>query len=168
VPPCAAAGLATMGPRSDDLKVIHRKIDNRQMSREQKWNQQRENWVTYYTRWERVPASSSHYQEEQRVGRWQSRQRAAHRHGTMTQERQDILETIQGWTWNSDPFDTQRNNWIAQTTRLGRAPSKRSTDVDEKKAAHWRSNQMQMCNMGRMSRERMDQLDNTPGWTWFS
>jgi len=57
----------------------------------------------------------------------------AHKKGTLSQERQDILETLQGWSWNSDSFDTQRNNWIAQTTRLGRAPSKRSTDVNEKK-----------------------------------
>jgi len=168
VPPCPETGLAAVGPRSDDLKVIHRKIDNRQMSREQKWNQQRENWVTYYTRWERPPASSSHYQEEQKAGRWQSRQREAHKKGTLPQERQDILQAMIGWTWNLDPFDTQRNNWIAQTTRLGRAPSKRSTDVNEKKAAHWQSNQRHMCNIGRMSRERMDQLDNTLGWTWFA
>jgi hypothetical protein len=30
MPSCAEAGPATMGPRSDDLKVTHREIDNRQ------------------------------------------------------------------------------------------------------------------------------------------
>jgi hypothetical protein len=138
------------------------------MSREQTWNHHRENWVTQYNRWGRPPASSSHYLEERKAGRWQSRQRMAHKKGTLSQERLDILETTAGWSWDSDPFDTQRQNWIAQTTRLGRAPSRKSTNVHEKQAAHWESNQRQACNRGRMCHERTDMLQNTPGWTWFS
>jgi hypothetical protein len=166
VSPRPAAGPSPMGPRPNDLKVTHRR--DCQMSREQKWNQHRENWVTQYNRWRRPPASSSHYLEERKAGRWQSRQRMAHNKGTLSQERQDILETTAGWSWDSDPFDTQRQNWIAQTTRLGRAPSRNTTDVNEKQAAHWRSNQIQMFNRGKMTQEHTDQLDNTPGWTWFS
>jgi len=92
----------------------------------------------------------------------------AHKKGTLPQERLDILETTSGWSWDSDPFDTQRQNWIAQTTRLGRAPSRNSTDVHEKQAAHWRSNQMQMFNKGKVRYEHVDLLHNTLGWTWFS
>ena len=136
------------------------------MSREQKWNQHLENWVTQYNRWERPPASSSHYQEERRAGQWQSKQRMAHKQGTLSQEHYDILQTTPGWTWDSDPFDTQRMNWIAQYTRLGRAPSRTSTDVHETKAAHWQSNQRQMFNTGRIPHERMESLQSTPGWTW--
>jgi hypothetical protein len=138
------------------------------MSREQKWNRQRENWVTQYNRWERTPSTSSHYLEERKAGRWQSRQRMAHNKGTMSQERQDILETTAGWSWDSDPFDMQRQNWMTQYTQLGRYPSRKSTDVHEKQAAHWRSNQMQMFNRERMHQERVDLLHRTPGWTWFA
>ena len=168
VPPCATSGLATVVPRSDDLKVTYMEIDNYHMSREQKWNQQREHWIAQYYRWERAPASSSHYQEEKKAGQWQSRQRMAHTKGALSQERLDILETTAGWKWDSDPFDTQRMNWIAEYTRLGRAPSRTSTDLHEKKAAHWQSNQRQLCNTGRMSHERIESLQSIPGWTWFS
>ena len=164
--PRPAPSLATVGPRSDDLKVTHREIDNYRMSREQKWNHHRENWVTQYNRWGRPPASSSHYLEERKAGRWQSRQRMAHKKGTLSQERLDILETTAGWIWDSDPFDTQRQNWIAQMTRLGRSPSRTSTDVHEKQAAHWENNQRQLFNKGRMRYEHVDSLHNTLGWTW--
>ena len=168
VSPCAAPSPATMGTRSDDLKVTYMEIDNYHMSREQKWNQHLENWVTQYNRWGRPPASSSHYLEERKAGRWQSRQRMAHKKGMLPQERLDILENTAGWIWDSDPFDTQRQNWIAQTTQLGRAPSRTSTDLHEKQAAHWENNQRQMFNKGRMRDEHVDSLHNTPGWTWFS
>jgi len=64
------------------------------------WEEQRNLWVTVYTKIQKYPSHISKDPEEKRAGIWQSTQRAAYKKATLSQERINELDAIPGWTWS--------------------------------------------------------------------
>jgi len=64
-------------------------------------------------------------------------------------------------------FDTQLDHWKTQYAKKGnRKPSQNSKDPEEKRAGTWQSMQRQLYKKGKMSTDRIQCFNDTPGWTW--
>ena len=87
----------------------------------------------------------------------------------MTQERIAKLNATEGWTWEEeDSFEINLENWIYQYQKLGKYPSYKSTNPEEKRAGGWQSNMRKNYKNKEncMTQERIDKLNNTDGWAW--
>ncbi len=137
-----------------------------------KWNEQLTNWIEQYNKLGRNPYQTSKDKDERRAGQWQTDQRKYYKnnnHNRMTKERIDKLNKTLGWKWEEDDtWSEQLENWKIQVKELGRLPSQASENEDEKRAAKWQSHQKQYYknNDTRMTKERIDKLNNTVGWKW--
>ena len=133
------------------------------------WNLQLENWVAMYKKLDRKPSHGSRDPDEKKVGSWQNWQRQYYRNGKLSQERIKILNETSNWTWEEDdPWPIQYKKWIAIYHKLGKKPSTHSKDSDEKQTASWQNWQRQHYQQGKLSKERIEILNNTPNWTWSS
>jgi hypothetical protein len=133
------------------------------------WEEQRNNWVTVYTKIQKYPSQISKDPEEKRAGIWQSIQRAAYKKGTLTQERINKLEVTHGWEWGREKtyiWEEQKQTWITQYNKLQKTPSTKSKETDEKRAGEWQSTQRKAKKQGTLSPERVAELEAIPGWTW--
>jgi hypothetical protein len=127
-----------------------------------------DHWKTQYVnKGNKKPSQISKDPEEKRAGTWQSIQRQMYKKGTLSAERIQFLNDTPGWTWEYDPFPAQLDHWKTQYVNKGnKNPSQHSKDPEEKRAGQWQSNQRQMYKNGKLSTERIEALNNTPGWTW--
>jgi superfamily II DNA or RNA helicase len=136
------------------------------------WEQQKQNWVTQYTKLQRYPSPLSKDSEEKRAGAWQGKQRTAYNKGTLSEETITELEDISGWAWNSgwawdsDTWEQKKLNWITLYNTLQRTPLPSSNENDEKKAGQWQQTQRVAKKNGKMPPERIMALEEIPGWTW--
>jgi ubiquinone/menaquinone biosynthesis C-methylase UbiE len=68
-----------------------------------------------------------------------------------------------------EKWEARRLEWVAMYEKLGRCPSTTATDLDEKRAFIWQSNQRRLHVRNKLNLERIIQLENselTPGWSW--
>ena len=136
------------------------------------WEQQKQNWVTQYTKLQKTPSQKSKDPEETRAGVWQIKQRTAYNKGTLLEERIKELDAIPGWAWDSgwaldsDTWEQKKLNWITLYNTLQRTPLPSSKENDEKKAGQWRQTQLVAKKNGKMPLERIMALEAIPGWTW--
>jgi superfamily II DNA or RNA helicase len=135
------------------------------------WEISLQNWITQFIRLCRSPIYHSDDNDEKKAGSWQSVQRRQYKekNAVMTPDRIQILESTPGWTWGvEDSWNIRRQEWIVHYQRLERNPSYSSKDKDEKCAGNWQSQQRDNYKNKRtcMTRERIQILESTPGWTW--
>jgi hypothetical protein len=132
------------------------------------WEEQKQNWITQYTKLQKAPSQISKETDEKRAGQWQSRLRTSKKNGTMSTERSAVLEAIPGWEWDSDTWEEQKQNWITQYEKLQRTPSPISKETDEKRAGQWQTRQRTSKKEEALSTERSAELEAIPGWEWDS
>jgi hypothetical protein len=130
------------------------------------WPEQKQHWVTQYTRLGRCPSHSCKDKEEMRAATWQDNQRKHYKKGILSQERTDELEHLDGWVWDKNKWETQKQHWITQQERLQKSPSESSKDPEEKRAGQWRSDQRKHYRQGTLSQVRIDDLEAIDGWAW--
>jgi hypothetical protein len=65
-------------------------------------------------------------------------------------------------------FEENREQWAAKRTELGRDPSTKSKDADEKRLGYWQSQQRKYYKNKTLSKERVKALEATEGWVWDS
>lgn len=130
------------------------------------WFCQYEQWKKQYKILKRVPSMDSADKEERQAGQWQSHQRIDYKNNRISQERINILNNVEGWTWGYDKWLIQLENWKKQYTILGRSPSQTSEDPEEKKAGEWQKTQRRLYKVKKIPEERMHILNQTPGWKW--
>lgn len=125
----------------------------------------------------RLPARTAGDPDEARLGRWMDTQRRLERArardgtGTMTPERERLLEAIPGWRW-SPRQQSWRESYLDLTRWVathGRLPLASAGDPVERHLAHWVSFQRELRrrrddNGGRMSPGRQALLEAVPGW----
>lgn len=65
-------------------------------------------------------------------------------------------------------FEANLQHWLSQYRNLGRTPSSKSKDLDEKRAGQWQSTQRKLYKKksSRLTPERIATLEATDGWTW--
>ena len=135
------------------------------------WERNKTQWVVVYEKLGRYPSQGSKNPEERRAAVWQNRERIRYKKGIMSQERITKLEAILGWGWGTERKETytwneQKQHWITQYEKLLRSPSSKSKDIEEKRAGQWQSDQRKAYNKGKMSQERIAELEAIPGWDW--
>lgn len=137
------------------------------------WEDQKQNWVTQYTKLQRAPPTTSKEKEAKRAGVWQSGLRETYHKNTLSKERTAELEAIIGWEWVGrwrmiDTWEQQKQNWATQYTKLQKYPSALSKDQEETKAGIWQGKQRTAYNKGTLLEARIKELDAIPGWAWDS
>jgi superfamily II DNA or RNA helicase/ubiquinone/menaquinone biosynthesis C-methylase UbiE len=136
-----------------------------------KWELQRQRWLSYYQKLGRGPNAESQVLDEKQAGNWQYVQRRGYRKRSpwMTKEKISILESTPGWRWEEEEtWETKRKEWIQQYEKLGRQPSYASKDSKEKKAGAWQTIQRRNYKnkKGCLTSQRIEMLESTPGWKW--
>jgi len=63
-------------------------------------------------------------------------------------------------------WDARRVQWTAIYKKLGRYPSPKSEDADEKRSGQWQSNQRKLYKKNTLSEERVKALNATKEWVW--
>ena len=66
----------------------------------------------------------------------------------------------------SSSWKKNKQNWITIYNKLQKNPSKHSNDPEEKRAGLWMMHIRATYHKGRLSRERIDELEDIPGWEW--
>jgi hypothetical protein len=135
------------------------------------WEARRQLWIYQYQKFGRNPSKRSTDPDEKRAGHWHCGQRKDYKkkEKRMTPERIAILNATPGWSWDEDDiWEPNRQRWIQQYQKIGRAPSSISKDSTEKRAGKWQSDQRlhYKKQSNRMTPERIAILNATPGWTW--
>jgi hypothetical protein len=126
-------------------------------------------WSEQFVNLGRAPSSSSKNADEKRAGKWQTKQRALFKKGTLLPERIDELNNTEGWEWEEQgirTFQESNSDWSEQFVNLGRAPSRTSKNAGEKRAGIWQTKQRGLFKKGTLLPERIDELNNTEGWEW--
>ena len=138
---------------------------------EDPYQEQLDNWNTQYVnKGNKKPSMTSKDPEEKRAGQWQDRQRQLYKKGKLSAERIQDLNDTSGWTWEEECFTYQEqlDHWKTQYAKKGnnKPSSKTSKDPEEKRAGQWQSDQRKTYKIGKLSADRIEALNNTPGWTW--
>jgi hypothetical protein len=86
----------------------------------------------------------------------------------MSEDRIELLNDTPGWTWEEeDTYQDKLDHWKAEYAKKGnKNPSQKFKDPDEKRAGQWQSDQRQVYKKKTLSADRIELLNNTPGWTW--
>jgi sulfur carrier protein ThiS len=117
----------------------------------------------------REPSERSSDAEERFYARWRNKQRS--RKNKLPADRIAILEAIQGWSWGK-PYKPRKKvtygevaeGFCAMREKLGREPSERSSDAEERFYARWRNKQRSRKN--KLPADRIAILEAIPGWSW--
>ena len=93
---------------------------------------------------------------------WVRQQRRMFAQGTLPDERAKLCEAIPWWRWN-----TNSDNWAAQFQRIASLPSpprasSKAYVKDAETVRYWRK----QFASGRLSAERIRQLESIPWWKW--
>ena len=124
-------------------------------------------WISQYQKLRHIPSKYSKDKDENRVAIWQSHQRHLFKTSKLTIERIDALNKTEGWKWEVDSFEANRQFWLSQFKKnRGHNPSPKSEDPDENRSAWWQSHQRQLFKKSQLTPERIDALNKTEGWKW--
>jgi superfamily II DNA or RNA helicase len=114
----------------------------------------------------RIPAS--YVEDGHRLGKWVSKQRAAHGAGRTSAERIGRLEALPGWLW--DPWDANWEVGFSQVerfaTREGHTRVPASYVEDGYRLGAWVTTQRAVYRKGQLPAERISRLEALPGWVW--
>ena len=106
--------------------------------------------------------------DSRRLQAWINKQRHSHQAGELSQERKSKLELIPGWSW--DKKDNQ--SWQDSVSYLreyvakhGKIPTGSTVDGDFRLGG-WVKGRRTDYNAGRLSKERIRELESIHGWTW--
>jgi len=140
---------------------------------EETWEEQKQNWVAYYTKLQRVPSETSKDQEERRAANWHGKQRRAYHNNKISEERLATLDALLGWEWGTKKekrytWEDQKQNWIKHYTKLQKAPSPTSKEKEAKRAGVWQCGVRETYHKKTLSKERTAELEEIPGWEWRS
>ena len=137
--------------------------------RSQQWEEILAKSLAHYNKVGRWPRDGANDPEERPLGKWVQIQRAAKSSGNLSQERDTLLDQTPGWIWAID----RASDWeerLAGVVRLysttGRWASKASDDTEERSYGQWISRQRAVYKRGKLSAERIAQLETIEGWSW--
>lgn len=139
-------------------------------------------WIPFDVQWEdafakllqfvqreghaRVP--QQHVEGENRLGSWITRQRQVFGDGQLSQERQQRLEALPGWTWDAliDQWEAGFAKLLQFVEREGRARVPQQHVEGVIRLSSWITRQRLVFSNGQLSQERQQRLEALPGWTW--
>ena len=104
----------------------------------------------------RLPTSS-----EKPLGVWVINQRMNNKNGDLSSDRIAALDAVPGWKWEEDPFHEKLAKILAFVAANGRLPTS-----SEKPLGYWVSMQRYNKKKGKLSPDRIAQIETIPGWKW--
>ena len=112
----------------------------------------------------KLPSQHSNDLQEKQLGRWCSQKRFDKKKSKLSDDKIQKLEKLDGWVWEQfdDSYD-ELKQWILINKKL---PSMRSKDPQEKQFGMWCSTQRANKKKGKISDERIKQLEKLDGWYW--
>jgi hypothetical protein len=136
--------------------------------------------LEYYKKNNSWPSKTDSDPEVKPLGGWVSTQRkegkklASGAKSKMTQERYDKLDKTPGWVWDplSDAWESNFAGCLEYYKKNNSWPSKRDSDLAVKRLGKWVGHQRTQGKKlasgvkSKMTQERYDRLDKTPGWVW--
>ena len=100
------------------------------------------------------------------MGHWIERQRR--NRVTLQNERVRKLEQLPGWSW--EPVSQQWNSVYLELLKIarknGRFPSSHSKKQRERFLGMWIDSQLKAYNRGILPQEKIEKLNQIPGWSW--
>ena len=146
------------------------------------WSERYNEVVEYYRKNNSWPSTEDSDPAVKPLGGWVSKQRtqgkklASGVKSWLTQERYDRLDKTPGWLWDplSDVWESNFAGCLEHYKKNNDWPSKTDSDPAVKALGEWVSTQRKEGKKlasgakSKMTQERYDRLDKTPGWAWDS
>jgi hypothetical protein len=131
------------------------------------WEVRRLEWIRQFVKLGRFPNKRSEDDNEKRSGVWQSQTRTNYKKGTLSDLRIELLNNTEGWKWEQeDPFEDNLNRWKEQCVILGKTPSDKTENIEEKRSGQWQSDMRKNYKNKKLSEIKITILNNTYGWKW--
>ncbi len=130
------------------------------------WPTQFENWIKQYQKNGKPPCQIADDINERKAANWQTKQRVSYNRGIMPEKYIQQLNNTEGWTWATTAWFDQLEDWKKHYKMLGKKPSQTSSDPDIARSGQWQNQQRLRYKRGKISKERIDILNQLPGWTW--
>jgi superfamily II DNA or RNA helicase len=139
-------------------------------------------WDPYAARWEegfqrlldyvelngdaRVP--KSYAVDGHNLGSWVAKQRRTYSAGTLQADRQQRLQDVPGWAWDSvgDRWEDGFRRLRDYVERHGDARVPQSYTVDGHNLGKWVAKQRRTYSAGILEADRQQRLQDVPGWVW--
>ena len=103
-------------------------------------------------------------QRESSLGAWCGVQRTTFKKGKITQERIDLLESLEGWTW--DPFEEEWQSKFKELKEYSIEHGRARPAPNHFSLGSWVVTQRKRFMKGKITQERIDLLESLEGWTW--
>jgi len=144
------------------------------------WSERYNEVVEHYNKNNAWPSTIDSDPAVKALGKWVSHQRdsgkklASGVKSEMTQERYDRLDKTPGWLWDSlsDVWESNFAGCLEYYKKNNSWPSGEDSDPAVKRLGGWVGGQRTQGNKlasgvkSKMTQERYDRLDKTPGWLW--
>ena len=117
----------------------------------------------------RWPTSNSADATERKSSEWIAMQRDAYKRGVLETERVQRLEAVKGWVWvvrDTQWYETLEEFKAFRFANNQKWPSKHSGDQTEKALGQWYFRQRRLHDNGKLSAERVAELEKIPDWSW--
>ena len=115
----------------------------------------------------KLPFEKSKDPQEKQLGNWCSHKRNDKKNGKLSDEKIKKIELLDGWFWEQeDPFDDHYDELKQFIETNKKLPSNMSKDFEEKQLGNWCSHKRNDKKNGKLSDERIKQLEQLTGWYW--
>jgi hypothetical protein len=96
--------------------------------------------------------------------------RGTYRSGEMPAERIRAFESLVGWSWNltETGWSQRLSDYRDFYSSFKRNPSRESEDSQEKRLAYWAKHQKELFRSGKLSPDKIKELDSLREWQWES
>lgn len=129
------------------------------------WDKQCTQLKTFIKKNKKLPSQHSNSGTERNLGHWVRTQRKEHHN--LSKNRIKQLEAILEWSWS--PYHQQwdsKYQGVLKSSRMGGLPPQHSKNKEERHLSQWISQQRTKQREGKLSQERIKQLEQIPGWFW--
>ena len=150
-------------------KLCEEKITQLESLQKWQWNVLDESWQIKFEQLKKLNGKMllrhSKIIEEKLLSSWCSHQRENYKKNKLCEERINLLESLPEWDW-----DVLEETWQEKYEELkklnGKMPSKHSKNIEEKNLGIWCNAQRGYYKTGKLSKERINQLESLSEWVW--
>lgn len=133
---------------------------------------EKRDWIINFNEWKEQyqlfdKSLSAKISFTKKVAKWQNRQRTAYKNNKLKLQYIKILNETVGWKWEDDTWFKNIELWKECHKKYGDISDK-SNDDYIRKIGKWQSDQRHYYKKGKLSQEKIDILNQTPGWKWTS
>ena len=173
IPKCDSVFITTVGEKSSDIRMMQR--SQRSSTLDSNNPSKRNNIILWAEGWEQCVESLNLLRESDPEFHKKVRIVDCNYDTNSNNKRIELVksELIEFTKWNTmkcisldEKWEMKRQEWIQFYEIHGRSPSHASKFLEEKKLGHWKHGQRKNYKKEKLSQERINILNLTPGWKW--